>query len=439
LRLAAAVGLAALLAGCAGLSAADKRPRTDPVARLVPAGPSPWREDLGDPVLADLLRRADTGGLDVKAALARLERADAEIEAARAPRTPHVTVGAAVAVGGGSFHESRSAGTPTLEATYEADLWGRYARARDAARLERQAAAADVQAARLLAGAETVRAYVALRGAQASQAAASRRIALAQRALDLTRRRASEGAALPEELAARTRDLAAAQAASETAQAEAAVQAARLADLTGQKGLDLPPAAPAAIAPASANAPSDDVDGRPEVQAAFARLQAADARRAAAVAASRPQFLIAAALGQPDPAIATLLDIKELAWAVAGTLNQEVLDGGARRAAVHATSAEADLADIAYRQAVVAAWNETRAALASDAAAQRQLALARSGVADARAMLRTGEQRHAAGVIDGLALAGLEANVEAAEDAVREAQAQAAEARVRRALATGGR
>jgi len=438
-RLVAAVGLAALLAGCAGLSAADKRPRTDPVARLVAAGPSPWREDLGDPVLADLLRRADTRGLDIKAALARLERADAEVEITRTPRAAHVTVGAAVAVGGASFHESRSAGTPTLEATYEADLWGRYARARKAAGLERQAAAADVEAARLLAGAETVRAYVALRDAQAAGAAADRRQALAQRALDLTQRRVREGAALPEDLAARKRDLAAASAAGETARAEAAVQAARLADLTGQPGVALPPGPPPAVVSAADAAPSDRVDGRPDVQAAFDRLKAADARRAAAVSASRPQFVIAAALGQPDPSIATLLDIKQLAWAVAGTINQEILDGGSRRAAVHAASAEADLADIAYRQAVSTAWNEMRAALAADAAAQRQLALAQAQLADADAILKVGETRHAAGAIDGLALAGLQANVEAAADARREASAQAAEARVRRALAMGGR
>jgi outer membrane protein TolC len=106
---------------------------------------------------------------------------------------------------------------------------------------------------------------------------------------------------------------------------------------------------------------------------------------------------------------------------------------------VHAASAEADLADIAYRQAVSAAWNDLRAALAADAAAQRQLALAQTQLADARAALRVGETRHAAGAIDGLAMAGLQANVEAAGDAVREAAAQAAEARVRRALAMGGR
>jgi multidrug efflux system outer membrane protein len=438
-RLVAAVGLAALLTGCAGLSAADKRPRTDPVARLVPVGPSPWREDLGDPVLADLLRRADAGGLDVKAALARLERADAEVEAGRAPTAPHVTVGAAVAVGGGTFHESRSAGTPTLGATYEADLWRRYARARDAAKLERQAAADDVEAARLLAGAETVRAYTALRAAQAGAAAASRRQALAQRALELVRHRADEGAALPEEVSARLHDLAAARAAAQTAETETALQAARLGDLTGQRGLTLPAASLPPVAAAAPGAPSDKVDGRPDVQAAFARLKAADARRASAVAAARPQFVITAALGQPDPAIATLLDIKELAWAAAGALSQEVLDGGAKRAAVHAASAEADLADIAYRQAVVTAWSDVRAALAADAAAQRQLDLAGAQLDTARAALQTGERRHAAGALDGLAIAGLQAAVETAEDGVREAQAQAAEARVRRALAMGGR
>ena len=57
----------------------------------------------------------------------------------------------------------------------------------------------------------------------------------------------------------------------------------------------------------------------------------------------------------------------------------------------------------------------------------------------ARAALRTGEARHAAGAADALAMAALGEQVEAASDAVREARLRTVEARVRRALATGGR
>lgn len=427
------------LCGCAGLSAADRAPRTDPVLRLKAATPSPWTDDLGDPALADLLAQADAGALDVKTALARLERADAEVEAAEAAGRLQVGVGAAAAIGGRNFSQSRSAATPTFETRLDLDVWHRFARGRKAAHQDRAAAAWDVDAARLMVAAETVRTYAALQAARGAEAAALRRRDAAGSALGLVRLRISAGAASARDLDPRTHDAAAAAAAVEQARAEIDLQAARLGDLTGQRGRAAPPAAPLPVPAAPAPAASAQVDGRPDVKAAYARLAAADQRRAAAVLAARPTFQIAAALGAPDAAIATLLDVRALAWAAAGTIAHEVLDGGARRAQVHIASAEADIADLAYRQAVLTGWSDIRTALAGEAEAARQLAIAQSDLAAARAALRAGEARHAAGAADGLTIAALATQVETAGDALRQARLATIDARVRRRLATGGR
>jgi multidrug efflux system outer membrane protein len=427
------------LCGCAGLSAADRAPRTDPVARLTTATPSPWTDSLGDPALADLLARADAGSLDVKAALGRLERADAEAAAAEAAGRLQVNVGAVAAIGGRNFSSSaRSAATPTLETTLDLDVWHRFARGRKAASQDRAAAAWDVDAARLMVAAETVRTYAALQAARGAEAAAQRRRDAAGSALGLVRLRVSAGAASGRDLDPRAHDAATADAALQQARAEVALQAARLGDLTGQHDLAPPPAAPVPVPAAPAPAASAQVDGRPDVKAAYARLAAADQRRAAAVLAARPNFQIAAALGSPDAAIATLLDVRALAWAVAGTITHEILDGGARRAQVHIASAEADIADLAYRQAVLTGWSEIRTALAGEAEAARQLAIAQSDLTAARAALRTGETRHAAGAADGLAIAALAGQVESVGDALRQARVAAIDAHVRRVLATGG-
>jgi outer membrane protein TolC len=437
-RLAVAAALL-VLCGCAGLTPAERAPRTDPVARLQPAGPSPWTEDLGNPTLRELLAQADAGALEVKTALARLERAQGELDAAQAMGRLRVSVGAAAAIGGRNLSQSRSAATPTFEGAYDLDLWHRYARGRQAAAEDRKAADWDVAAARLLVGAETVRAYAALQAARDAETGASRRREDAQAALALTRLRVSQGALTPSGVAPRTRAVASADADIEQAKAEVSVQAARLADLTGQRELVPPPGGLVVIAPLSASADSAKVDARPDVQAAYARLAAADQRRAAAVLATRPQFQVAAALGAPDAAIATLLDVRALAWAVAGTVAHEVLDGGVRRAQVRIASAEADLADLAYRQAVLAGWSEIRASLAAEANAARQVSLAQADVTAARAALAVGERRHAAGAIDGMAMSALVEEAETANDGLRQASLQATEARIRRVLATGGR
>lgn len=434
----AALLLVSTLSGCAGLSAADRAPRTDPIARLTTAEPSPWTEDLGDPALRQLLARADVGALDTKLALARLARARGELEAAEAAGRVRVTIGAAAALGG-TRRTTQSAATPTFEGAYDIDLWHRFARGRKAAREDQKAAEWDVTAARLMVGAETVRAWAALQTAREAETSALRRRAIATSMLALTRRRISDGAAVASDIDPAVHATAAAEATVEQARSEITLQTARLRDLTGDQALVSPGASPPARLDAKTSTSSASVDNRPDVQAALALLSAADHRRTAAVLASRPQFQIAAAIGAPDAAIATLLDVRALAWAVAGTVAREVLDGGARRAHVHIATVDADLADLAYRKAVLNGWAEIRGALAGEANAGRRLALAETDLASTRAARNTGDTRHAAGVVDGLAIAALAERVEAATDMVGQARLAAVEARVQRTLATGGR
>lgn len=427
----------ASLAGCAGVTAADKAPRTDPVARLEPVGPAPWRVDFGDPVLDDLLRRADAGALDVKVALARLAKAQAGVGAARAARKIHLGVGLDAAAGGRTLHDAGSAATPSLDITDEIDLGGRLRRTQQAAENDRVAAATDVAAARLVIGAETTRAYEALRLAEAQIQAADRRRDLAVRGVTLTARRATEGSGSREAVeqargaAARTEDQVA------WWREERDLQAGRLADLIGVAHVDAPAGA-ALSAPAGGEMSSDLVDERPDVQAALARLKAADFRRGAAVAAARPQFMISAMLGSANANIATLLDARTVAWAVAASITHNVLSGGANRARITGANAEADEADLTYRKTVLAAWSEMRAALIETQRAGRETEIARGAANQAAAALQVGERRHREGLIDGLQIAALQDGRETAATALASAAGRQVEARVRLALAAGG-
>jgi len=431
-------GLAMALCGCAGVTAADRGPRGDPVARLAASTPSPWREDLGDPTLRGLLGKADAGALDIKVALARLERADAEVEAADAVRGVNAIAGIEAAVGGRTFHAAGSAATPTLEFTKDLDVWGRLGFARQAARSERDAATTDAAGVRLLVGAQTARTYLSFRAARDAEAGAIRRRELAEQALELVTERAARGTAAQRDVAARREAVRAAAAEVQQCQDDAGLQAARLGDLTGGRSEIAPSVGPLPVGPPPGPTPSAVVDARPDVQAAWARLAAADQRRASAIAASRPQFQIAAAFGAPDAAIATLLDLRALAWAVAANVSHQILDGGARRAGIHAATAEADLADLAYRQTVLTAWSEVRRAIVADAEARRGLDAAQAAAAAAGAALRAGEARHAAGAADGLAMVELTGAAAQASQGVSEARRRVAEARIELALARGG-
>lgn len=429
-----------ILAAVLAVTPATMRPMMAPVA--VPRTAAPWSPTLDDPVLADLLVRAELGSLDIRMALARLEKARADVDLAKAGRRPHLTIGVETAAGGADFSSGGvGAGAPVLGA-YEVDLFHRLKHGVDAARSDEAAALQDAAAARQLVLAEVARTYVTLRADQEHRAAALLRADLARRMEVLTRSRTLEGAARDEDLTAvRWTGV---QADAEVQHAVRAVEADRL-RLGLLLGSDEPQEEPAyvgdeiPVTPATVAVSSEAVQARPDVQAAFARLQAADARRAEAVAASRPRFLLTAGIGSGETDLLYLLDVRALAWAIAGGLSHELLDGGAAKARKRGAAAEADLADLAYRKAVGEAWGQARLQLAAlqDASAAEKLA----GQAWTQAVrgFGLGQTRHEDGDIDGLALAALEAKAIDADVALTNAQAARAQAYVDLLLALGGR
>jgi multidrug efflux system outer membrane protein len=183
---------------------------------------------------------------------------------------------------------------------------------------------------------------------------------------------------------------------------------------------------------------SEAVLARADIRAAQARLQAADARRAQAVAASRPRFTLTAGLGSGDTDLLYLLDVRALAWAVAGGLTHELLDGGAAKARVRGAEAEAQLADLAYRKAVGEAWGQVRLDLGALQDATTAEALARQTWRQAVVAFGTGQTRHDQGDIDGVALAGLEGRAADVDIALADAQATRAQAYIDLSLALGG-
>ncbi|MBO9560904.1 MAG: TolC family protein [Caulobacter sp.] len=407
-----------------------------------PISPPAWAATLDDPVLSDLLVRADQGSLDIRMALARLDKAQADVALARADRRPRLTIGAEAAIGGADFSSSSAGAGAPLAGSYEIDLFHRLKSRRGAAEADKVAAEHDVAAARQLVLAEVARAYVTLRADQEHRAAATIRADLARQAQDLLGRRASEGMILAEAVA--TARTARAQADADLQRGVHAVEADcwRLGLLLGQ---DVPVDEPAyagdeiPVTPSLAEATSEAVMARPDIQAAYARLQAADARVAEAVAASRPRFTLTAGIGSGDPDLLYLLDVRALAWAIAGGLTHELLDGGAAKARKHGAEAEARLAELAYRKAVGQAWGQARLDLAAlqDAAAEE--AVAKRAWTRAVGVFGTGQTRHQDGDIDALALAALEARAVEADVALTNAQAARAQAYVDLLLTLGGR
>ena len=122
-----------------------------------PAAASPrgeWWKAFADPKLDELIEHADRANNSIQVAASRLAQARAIARITDADRVPQLTAGAGVArvdgFSNGTFGGPRNFGTVGANLGYEVDLFGKLARASDAAALDAQSREALLQSTRLL-------------------------------------------------------------------------------------------------------------------------------------------------------------------------------------------------------------------------------------------------------------------------------------------------
>ncbi|HWI39725.1 MAG TPA: TolC family protein, partial [Burkholderiales bacterium] len=137
-----------------------------PPAEAQPRGE--WWKAFADPVLDELIARADRGSTTVRIASARLAEARAFVRSTDAARMPQIDAAAGAARGRGLVNGVPVEGTRSLfqagaDLSYEVDLFGRLRQASDAARLDAQASEGLLQSTRLLVQSEVAQTYLELR------------------------------------------------------------------------------------------------------------------------------------------------------------------------------------------------------------------------------------------------------------------------------------
>src|SRR6266581_420547 len=203
----AALGLAALLAGCAGVNPDYTRPAVDlpqawrdAPAEGVRAQEAPWWKVYGDPVLDRLIEEALANNASVMLALARVDEARAALGATSAEQLPYVTASA----NRNRTRLSQRGATPlppgfdpehndtrvSADVSYEIDLWGRLRNATQAARAELLATEAARETVRIALTSDVAQGYFALRALDAQLAATRRSLATRTEALELQKKRA---------------------------------------------------------------------------------------------------------------------------------------------------------------------------------------------------------------------------------------------------------
>ncbi|MGC4394957.1 efflux transporter outer membrane subunit [Hydrogenophaga sp. T2] len=385
LPLAAALVLAGCAAALPPLPAATDTPpqfkeQRDParwtVAPAAEAQPrGEWWKAFGDPVLDDLVARADAHNTDVAQAGARLAQARALLRGAQADRAPQIGLGAQAARNAGATTTGGPAPATLLQTganlSYELDLFGRLARAQDAAALDAQQREALLQSTRLLVQAELAQTYLALRAADTERALVQDTARAYGDTLRLTQRRFEAGDVAELDVIRIQTELAATEAESFALERQRSALENAIAVLVGApaSGFTLP-ARPAdnaarALPVIPAGVPASVLARRPDVAAAQAQLLAAQARVGVAQTAWFPSVSLTAAAGFASPELGDLFKWSARAWGLGALLAVPLFDGGRRDAGVQGAQAQFDASAAQYRGQVLNALREVEDQLAA--------------------------------------------------------------------------
>jgi NodT family efflux transporter outer membrane factor (OMF) lipoprotein len=446
-----------LLAACASpgdIGPSRRLPAATPAAAdaATPWPDARWWSGYGDPVLDRLVEQALAGQPSLRAAQARLQQAQAAVDATRAAQSPQVN--ASIDLTDQRFTKNGLIPPPLAGSTewnnnaqfgasWEVDLFGRQGAAIAAAIGQQRAGQAEFQAARVLLAAQVANAYFQLARLVESRQIAAQSLAQREQILSLVKQRI--GAGLDTLVDQRQAEGLIAQSQVEIESLGEAVARARhaLAELTGQ-----PPRALDALSPTlagvaqpmlPASLPADLLGRRADLVAQRWRVEAALRDVDVARAQFMPNINLVGFVGLSSLGLDRLLQVGALSAGVGPALRLPIFDGGRLRANLKGRSAEVDAAIDGYDASLLRALREVADEIDSLQSLARQLRPQADASVAAEAAHDLALQRYRAGLGNFLTVLTAQTNVLAQRRAAVDLKARllGSEVALQRALGGG--
>ena len=450
-RAISAAMLALLLSGCALSGGGGAMPDhgipipaqwSDPGSGTAGYDLRTYWQALDDPVLTELVGEALASNLDIAQAGARLAQAHESVVQARASFFPQVSASGDVTrnVGSGASHDlGVSVG---LNASWEADLFGRIGNSTRAARFDYRSAGyslADLQ--RAIAG-QVAEQVIAARETAQQLAIARATLKIQDDNLQIARWRLQAGLVSSLDVEQARTQRASTAASIPQLESSLAATANGISTLIGEppgRVLSLlSPAAPIPEPPALGTlaAPAALLRRRPDVRAAEATLQADLARVGVARADLFPALQLTGNIGTSNAGPLNLFDI--VAGSVVGSISQLIFDGGRTPSRIRQAQDIANGALAAWRESILGALEDVETAIAARNAADARLASLEEGLDAANNAAILARSQYQAGLTDFQTLLTSESSLLSARNALVAAQADRASAFVRLTQALGG-
>ncbi len=409
-----------------------------------------WWTAFGSSELSRLMEHANASNLDILAAMARVERAEALSRVAGAQLFPFASVNTGSARSQSSGTTGSSVNSPSrsnvvagaLSASFELDIWGRNRDQLRAALLDENASRFDRDAIALSTQGAVVNAWLIYGAANERIAIARRNLSNAERIRSAVRQRVELGATTALELAQQD-SLVASQRAAIPPLRQGAETARHLLSLLIGQAPQLAHIGSASLSGLRAPAvrpglPSALLHRRPDVRRAEAQLSAAEADVSAARKALFPTISLTASAGYQSAALVNLIRPESLAWSIGAGLVQTVFDGGRLQALGDVAAAERKELLELYRKAILTSFFDVANALTAIRESAARETAQRVASAKAREAFGLAERRLQEGAIDLQALLTTQNALFQAEDNLVQDRLARLQAAVSLIIALGG-
>lgn len=362
-----------------------------------------WWLTFHDEHLNQLMTELFTQNLELAQSFARLKQVEAAFRISRSVQSPSLS---AVGNLSRSQQPDKFIGDSqqlSLMAGFELDLWGKLAAQSKAASLGLAASRQDVQTVYLGLSARLADLYFLAVEQRAQLALTEQSVASFADTAVRVENRYRMGLVPAVDMYQARQSLAGAQAVRHLFEARLAEAEHAIAVLLGRYperdpggGLEQLPVAPRLFA---VGIPADLISHRPDLQAALQRVEAADARVAAAIADRFPSISLSSGYGLLRQDVTAGL-IKGEFWSLLGNLTMPIIDGGRRLAEVDRKEAALREAVAGYQQKVLSAFQEVEDALVNNFATEQRVERLAETAQATGATLRLSTARYLAGLAE---------------------------------------
>jgi multidrug efflux system outer membrane protein len=380
-----------------------------PSELTMPETDDQWWRVFSDPELNQLVEKVVHNNLDIKRATAAVLEVRAQLVSTRADRFPQVDVQ-------GRAEQQRSpkgtASNRTIEsydlalpASFEIDLWGRLARAEEAARANLLQAEENRHTVAQTVVAETVTLYLQMESLERGIDIAKKLIESFRRSLNLVESRYKRGLTSVLDVRQARRVLAGAEATLPSLRQDLGTTQQALSVLLGRYPETRPPRLQPEdyykrLAPVPPGLPSELLLRRPDIRAAEKQLLSLNALIGVAKASRFPRIVLTGSYGYTSEDLNRLLKPESELWNIAAGITQPLFDAGKLQAAQRAAEARYQQGVAEYAKTVLSAFAEVEGAFLTREEQLKRRDYVVTFLREAREAQRIAESRYEKGLVD---------------------------------------